>query len=76
MLLDFLLVLLILIALWLLAFSAGQVMMLIFPACPGDAVIHPRFPSLSWKPIALLAGIAAGLALIVLALFFTLYVCG
>lgn len=54
---------LILIALWLLAFSVGQVFLLLFPACPGEPVIHPAFPACGWRPVLLLSGIGMLLGL-------------
>lgn len=63
MLLDLFAVLLILCALWLLAFAAGQVMMLVFPACPGDRVLYDAFRNRGRTPIFALGLIGAGLGI-------------
>ncbi len=75
MLLALFAILVILLALWLLAFAAGQGMMLLFPACPGERVLYPNFRLRGRKPILLLAGIAAVLGVPLLLCGLSLWSC-
>lgn len=51
----------------LLMFALGQVLMLVFPGCPGEEVTLRQFPSIGCKPLltlALIAVVLAGLSII------------
>lgn len=50
------------VGLWLICFACGQVLMLLFPACPDEEVLLPHFAQISWKPVLTLAGLALVLA--------------